>query len=188
MALWLFLGSFNGLIAVAAGAYGWHALASEPALQKMFEIASFNQMVHGLAMLAVAWLATREAGMARLLAHAAGACFALGLVLFSGTLYWLVLADTLLVRGAAPLGGFLLMAGWLLLMAVAAFTMIAARRSPALRDITKSVRASWTIVALLSFALAASACTNTSFSLSSGSPQRAGSSWEWLDQQNRQDP
>lgn len=128
MPLWLFLGSLNGLIAVAASAYGWHALASEPALQKMFEIASFNQMVHGLAMLAVAWLMTREVGVSRALAHAAGACFMSGLVLFSGTLYWLVLADTLLIRGAAFAGGFLLMAGWLLLMALATLTLIGTRR------------------------------------------------------------
>lgn len=51
-----------------------------------------------------------------------------------------------------------------------------------------SPRASWTIVVLLLLGAAASACTNTTFSLSSGSPQRAGSDWEWLDQQNRQDP
>lgn len=112
------------MMAVAAGAYGWHSLAGEPALQKMFEIASFNQMAHGLAMLAVAWLATREVGITRVLAHAAGACFTLGLLLFSGTLYWLVLADTLLVRGAAPIGGMLLMAGWLLLMALAVLAKI----------------------------------------------------------------
>ncbi|MBK8909439.1 MAG: DUF423 domain-containing protein [Rhodospirillales bacterium] len=129
MPLWLFLGSLNGLIAVGASAYGWHALASEPALQKMFEIASFNQMVHGLAMLTVAWLATGGNRVTRVLVHAAGACFLLGLVLFSGTLYWLVLADTLLIRGAAPVGGMLLMAGWLLLMIVAAVAALGGART-----------------------------------------------------------
>lgn len=117
--IWLFLAGLNGLTAVAASAYSWHDLAGEGLPQKMFEIASANQMFHGLALLAVAWLTSRETGVGRRLAHTAGACFTLGILLFSGTLYWLVLMDSLLVRGAAPFGGFLLMGGWGLFMVIA---------------------------------------------------------------------
>lgn len=51
-----------------------------------------------------------------------------------------------------------------------------------------SARIMGTIVVLFLLGAAASACTNTTFGLSSGSSQRAGSDWEWLDRQNRQDP
>lgn len=136
MPFWLFAAGLNGLVAVAAGAYGWHGLASEPALQKMFEIASSNQALHALAVLAAALTATHVEGVARTLAHVASACFLVGIVLFSGTLYWLVLADSLLMQGAAPLGGMLLMAGWLLLMATAVAEAVRRRQYRASKRVT----------------------------------------------------
>jgi uncharacterized membrane protein YgdD (TMEM256/DUF423 family) len=118
--LWLLLGAANGLISVAAGAYGRHGPFTDYQ-REMFAIAVQYQATHALALVACAWLASRpEAG--RRLAAAAGACFALGIVLFSGTLYWFGVTQALPAAGAAPLGGFLLMAGWLLLMLEAART------------------------------------------------------------------
>ena len=61
MRLWLFLGALNALLSVAAGAYGRHG-ALEPAGREMFGIAAQYQMTHGLALLAVAWLASRTDG------------------------------------------------------------------------------------------------------------------------------
>ncbi|QLH39336.1 MAG: DUF423 domain-containing protein [Defluviicoccus sp.] len=58
--IWLFVGALNGLLSVAAGAYGRHG-ALDPAGREMFAIASHYQMAHGLALLAVAWLASRSA-------------------------------------------------------------------------------------------------------------------------------
>lgn len=114
--LWLFLGALNALISVAAGAYGRHG-ALDPAGREMFAIAVQYQMVHALALLAVAWLASRCA-CCRLftIPNLAGAAFTLGILLFSGSLFWFGLYGLVPVEGAAPTGGFLMMAGWLALM------------------------------------------------------------------------
>jgi uncharacterized membrane protein YgdD (TMEM256/DUF423 family) len=112
--IWLFLGAFNGLTSVAAGAYGRHA-ALEPAGREMFSIASHYQIAHALALLAVAWLAFRQAGWLTA-PNVAGAAFTLGILLFSGSLYWFGLTGLVPVQGSAPTGGFLLMFGWLGLM------------------------------------------------------------------------
>jgi uncharacterized membrane protein YgdD (TMEM256/DUF423 family) len=114
--LWLFLGALNALMSVVAGAYGRHG-ALDPGGREMFAIAVQYQMAHALALLAVAWLAARDSG-ARLLsvANFAGAAFTLGILLFSGSLFWFGLYGLVPVEGAAPTGGFLMMAGWLALM------------------------------------------------------------------------
>jgi uncharacterized membrane protein YgdD (TMEM256/DUF423 family) len=106
----------NGLVAVAAGAYGWHALGGDDGARTMFEIGVQYQMAHALALLAVAWLASREEGRRRIPVHIAGAAFTLGSILFSGTLYAFGLTGLVSIEGAAPAGGFLLMIGWLALM------------------------------------------------------------------------
>lgn len=115
---WVTLGALNGLCAVAAGAYAAHGLkAAEPVLNEAFKTGVEYHMWHALALLAVAWLVERaEAGGRKpWLARAAGICFALGIVLFSGTLYGFGLTGEVPVRGAAPAGGTLLMLGWTLL-------------------------------------------------------------------------
>lgn len=120
MPAWLFLGALNGLIAVAAGAYGRHG-GLTPEGREMFQIAGQFQLAHALALLAVAWLAERaaNAGGGRGLPRLAGAAFVLGIGLFCGTLYWFGLTGVVPVLGAAPAGGFCLMLGWVLLMAEA---------------------------------------------------------------------
>jgi uncharacterized membrane protein YgdD (TMEM256/DUF423 family) len=113
--LWLFLAGLMGLTAVMAGAYGAHGLAGADALQDAFNTGVQYHMVHALALLGCAWLATRpEIADPRLVAGA-GAAFIAGIVLFSGTLYWFGVSGEILVAGAAPAGGVMLMAGWALL-------------------------------------------------------------------------
>ena len=113
--LWLFLGGLNGLLSVAAGAYGRHG-ALEQAGREMFGIASNYQMAHGLGLLAVAWLASRHEGGWLTAPNVAGGAFTLGILLFSGSLYWFGLTGLVPVEGSAPAGGFLLMFGWLAAM------------------------------------------------------------------------
>lgn len=51
---WLIAAAINGLIAVAAGAYGWHALpVSESGLCNIFMIGVHYQMWHALALIGV---------------------------------------------------------------------------------------------------------------------------------------
>jgi uncharacterized membrane protein YgdD (TMEM256/DUF423 family) len=116
--LCLFLGALNGLVSVAAGAYGRHGPFDDYA-REMFAIGVQYQLGHALALIAVAWLASRPESCRRLLL-VAGVAFAIGIVLFSGTLYWFAMTHALPFAGAAPAGGILLMAGWLCLMLEAA--------------------------------------------------------------------
>ena len=108
--LWLVLAGINGALAVAAGAYGWHGLGGDD----MFEIAANYQVFHALALIGVAWLAAIAGGRGRVLVNIAGTAFTVGIVLFSGSLYSLVLLGDVPVRGAAPIGGALLMGGWVI--------------------------------------------------------------------------
>lgn len=109
---WLLIAALNGFIGVAAGAYGHHSLTDMG--RELFETGVAYQMWHALALLAVTWLRDRGGPGAKP-AHAAGALFTAGIVLFSGSLYYLGLTGSLAFVHAAPLGGVLLMAGWLAL-------------------------------------------------------------------------
>jgi uncharacterized membrane protein YgdD (TMEM256/DUF423 family) len=85
----------------------------------MFSIGSAYQLAHGLALLAVAWLASREGKPLISPVQFAGSAFTLGTLMFSGSLYALGISGEVPVEGAAPVGGWLLMIGWLSLMLTA---------------------------------------------------------------------
>ncbi len=113
MRLWLFLAALNGLLAVTAGAYGSHALvATESAHRAIFMTAVQYHMWHALALLAVAWLASRREAPGAKAVRVAGWAFTAGIVLFSGTLYALGLTGSVPVPGAAPAGGISFFLGW----------------------------------------------------------------------------
>ena len=114
MRIWLILAGLNGFLAVGAGAYGWHWLAADEGARQMFMLASTYQMVHAAALLGTAWAADRLPGSQAV--KVAGLGFTSGIVLFCGTLYYFGPTGDVLIPGAAPVGGFLLMAGWLALV------------------------------------------------------------------------
>jgi uncharacterized membrane protein YgdD (TMEM256/DUF423 family) len=103
-----------GGLAVAAGAFGAHALKDRlpaPDLE-IFETAVRYQMFHALALLACALLAAR-CGRAR----SAAVCFILGTLIFSGTLYAIPLSGLRWLGAITPIGGTLLIVGWVVLAA-----------------------------------------------------------------------
>lgn len=110
---WL-LGCTFALLAVAAGAFGAHALRDRlpESLLAVFETAVRYQMYHALGLLAVGLLLTRAPGQA---ATAAGWLFTAGIVVFSGSLYILVLSGVRAWGAVTPVGGVAFLAGWLLL-------------------------------------------------------------------------
>jgi len=114
--LWLLLGGLFGASGVGAGAYGWHSLGESDATREIFMMGVAYQMWHALALLAVAWLASRPENEGAWAPTLAGICFSLGMVLFSGTLYGFAVTGVVPVDGAAPVGGWLLMGGWVLFM------------------------------------------------------------------------
>jgi uncharacterized membrane protein YgdD (TMEM256/DUF423 family) len=109
------VGALSGLISVAAGAFGAHALRARltPEYLAVFETAARYQMYHALGLLAVGWAVTRWPGP---LPVWAGWLFLAGTVLFSGSLYILALSGTRWLGAVTPLGGVAFLAGWFCLM------------------------------------------------------------------------
>jgi uncharacterized membrane protein YgdD (TMEM256/DUF423 family) len=111
-------GAISGFIAVAAGAFGAHALRArlEPEMLQVFETGARYQMYHALALLAAALVANESN---RSLACWAGRLFLTGTVLFSGSLYALALSGVRGLGAVTPLGGVAFLAGWFCLAAAA---------------------------------------------------------------------
>jgi uncharacterized membrane protein YgdD (TMEM256/DUF423 family) len=105
------LGALSGLLGVAAGAFGAHALKErlEADLLVVFEVGVRYQMYHALALMGAAWAATRWPGGA---VHAAGWLFVAGTVIFSGSLYLLALSGQRWWGAVTPVGGLAFLAGW----------------------------------------------------------------------------
>jgi uncharacterized membrane protein YgdD (TMEM256/DUF423 family) len=112
--LFALLGALLAFLAVAAGAFGAHALRGRltPDLLEVFETAARYQMYHALALLAAAWVSQRWPGPA---SQAAGWLFLVGIVVFCGSLYLLSLTGLRWLGAITPLGGLALLAGWLAL-------------------------------------------------------------------------
>lgn len=108
------IGALSAFTAVAAGAFGAHALRARltPEYLSVFETAARYQMYHALGLLAVAWAVSRWPGA---LPVWAGWLFVLGTVLFSGSLYILALTGIRWWGAITPLGGVAFLAGWLCL-------------------------------------------------------------------------
>lgn len=106
------IGSISGFVAVAAGAFGAHALKTRlaPDVLAVYETAVRYHLVHALAVVAAGWASTRWPGA---FVAAAGWLFVAGTVIFSGSLYALVLTGVRGLGAVTPLGGVALLAGWL---------------------------------------------------------------------------
>lgn len=114
--IWIRLGAAMMFLAVAAGAFGAHALKKrlEPEALAVWETAARYQVYHALALFLVAWLSTRFPNKT---VDAAGWCFLAGTLIFSGSLYALALTGLRSLGAITPIGGALLLAGWLSLAA-----------------------------------------------------------------------
>lgn len=109
--VWLLAGAVYGLLGVAFGAFGAHALRERlaPDLQQIYRTAVEYQFYHALALLALGlWAGIRPAP----LLDWAGGCMALGVLLFSGSLYALSLSGVRALGMITPIGGLLFLAGW----------------------------------------------------------------------------
>lgn len=103
-----------GFLAVAAGAFGAHALSGRLGEEHLewFHLAARYQVYHALAMMAAAWAATRWPGSTALLA---GWLFAAGIVIFAGSLYAMAFGAPRWFGAITPIGGTAFLAGWALL-------------------------------------------------------------------------
>ena len=108
-------GAALALLGVALGAFGAHGLEARlsPADLGTFETAVRYQMYHALGLFGVAWLADRTG---RALVVRGGWLLVAGTVVFSGSLYILVLIGAGWLGAVTPAGGLMQLAGWLLIL------------------------------------------------------------------------
>lgn len=109
------VGVLFGLLAFAAGAFGSHILRERFSLSHLnvFEIGVRYQMYHALALMILAWASSYFSSP---LIPLAGWLFIIGTPIFSGSLYGLVILQ---IRGlgiVTPIGGVILLIGWLMLV------------------------------------------------------------------------
>jgi len=112
--LFFVLGSIFGGLAVAVGAFGAHQLRAMLNADDLatFEVGVRYQMYHALALIAVAWAASRWDST---LFVVAGWSFVAGILVFSGSLYFLVITGPRWLGAITPIGGVALIVGWVLL-------------------------------------------------------------------------
>jgi uncharacterized membrane protein YgdD (TMEM256/DUF423 family) len=105
-----------GFVGVALGAFGAHALRDSLSARdlEIFETAVRYQLIHAVALLGVAAAWARWPDVARLLG-VSGWLMVAGVIVFSGSLYALVLTGVRGLGAITPLGGVAFLAGWGLL-------------------------------------------------------------------------
>ena len=108
------IGALSGMLSVALGAFGTHAMRGRVAPQVLntFETGLRYEIYHAFAILAVALAMTHWSSA--LLVYA-GWAFVAGTILFSGSLYLLVFTGRRAFGAVTPFGGIAFIAGWLLL-------------------------------------------------------------------------
>jgi len=115
MNAWLIVASLAGSSGVLLGAFGAHGLRARLTPEQLgsWETAVMYQLVHALALLALALAGgSRNVLLPALL-------FSAGILLFSGSIYALVLGGPRFLGPVTPLGGVCLVAGWLSLVTLA---------------------------------------------------------------------
>lgn len=114
MRLFFALGCGLGALAVGLGAFAAHGLRSTLSAGDLatFEVGVRYHMYHALGILAAAWAVDRWGTST---ATIAGWAFVVGIVLFSGSLYMLVLTGPRWLGAVTPIGGVAFLLGWTLL-------------------------------------------------------------------------
>jgi uncharacterized membrane protein YgdD (TMEM256/DUF423 family) len=112
--MWIIVAACSGALAVIAGAFGAHGLRSRATAEQLsaWTTASQYHLLHSVVLLALALFA---ASTAKPIGTPASLLLA-GVVLFSGSIYLLVLTEMRWLGPVTPLGGLLLIAGWLSLL------------------------------------------------------------------------
>ena len=111
---WVVLGALLAGAAVALGAYGWHSLEGDAAMKEIFMLGVQYHMWHALGLIVAGWRCSAGPKSAKV-AAIAGVSFLVGIALFSSNLYVFAVTGDLLLAGAAPVGGFAFMLGWVLI-------------------------------------------------------------------------
>jgi uncharacterized membrane protein YgdD (TMEM256/DUF423 family) len=113
---WTAVGAVFMALAVSMGAFGAHALKErlDEYSLSVYEKAVFYHFIHALGILLVALLA-RTGAIGDSAETRAGWLFAIGILLFSGSLYALAISGTRILGAITPFGGVAFIIGWLIL-------------------------------------------------------------------------
>ena len=115
---WLFIAALSGFLCVMIGAFAAHGLSKvlEPKELAWIETGVKYQIFHTLAILGIGIAQLcRESLLANKMANVAAGSWALGVFLFSGSLYALALGAGQFLVWVTPIGGTLFLIGWLCL-------------------------------------------------------------------------
>ena len=106
----LLLAAIAGFTAVAIGAFGAHGLKDRvsPELLVTFEVGVRYHAYHALALLGLAACGARLGRAGTVAAW----CFAVGILIFGGSLYTLALTGQRWLGAVTPVGGLCFLAGW----------------------------------------------------------------------------
>ncbi len=104
---WILIGALLACVGVGAGAFAAHGLRKVVTAARLetFEVAVRYQMYHAIAVILAGLLDVPQASW----------CFLGGILIFSGSLYLLVLTEQRWLGAVTPVGGLLFLAGWILL-------------------------------------------------------------------------
>ena len=116
---WISIAAINMAIAVALGAFGAHGLKSLVSAQQLewWHTATLYLFVHALGLLLVGLLI-----QLKYISHTTAWLLQIGVIIFAGSLYAMTLGAPRWFGAITPIGGILMIAGWLWL-AVSAFRL-----------------------------------------------------------------
>jgi len=117
-------GALFGALAVTLGAFGAHALkASLQASNRLdtFETAVKYQFYHALALVLVGYMLKGQSSSEEVskLLNWSGYSFIGGILIFSGSLYTICFTGITKFGATAPIGGILMILGWILILLAA---------------------------------------------------------------------
>lgn len=119
MKIFVLLGSLSAFLGVALGAFGAHGLKTRvtPEMLTVWQTGIQYHLVHALGLVLIGILCELMPGVS--LIRSAGWMLLAGSVLFSGSLYIMVLSDIRALGMITPFGGLAFLIGWLLLVIAA---------------------------------------------------------------------
>ena len=112
--MWIMVAAGSGALAVMAGAFGAHGLRERVAAEQIaaWTTASQYHLLHSVVLLMLALFAATSGRSVQWPAS----LFTIGIVLFSGSIYLLVLTQARWLGPVTPLGGLFLIGGWISLL------------------------------------------------------------------------
>ncbi len=108
---WIIIGGIAGFLGVALGAFGAHVLEPKlsPEMITIYDKAVLYHLIHSVAIISIA-LTGRE------LFYKCAMFFAIGIILFSFSLYLYSTTQVITFALITPLGGISFLVGWLLIL------------------------------------------------------------------------